>query len=283
MALEIIDIHPHIISKDPQRYPASPLKGKQSEWSKERPQTFEQLIDEMDDAGISKAAIVQASTYYGVDNSYLADSIATNPRRFTGVCTIDTLAPDAVDVLKGWIGRGMSGLRIFTGGSAHASDESLIDDPRSFPVWEYAGANGISICIQTNPAGWPRVRNLLERFPRTKLVLDHGGRPKLEDGPPYEGARALFELAKFPNLYLKITPRIFAIAKAGKATPETYFPALVSAFGADRMAFGSNLPANEGPMRALITEAKEGLASLSPADQAKMFAGTAKTLYPSLA
>jgi L-fuconolactonase len=283
MALEIIDIHPHIISNDAHRYPSSPLRGKQSDWSKERPQTFEQLVAEMDDAGIAKAAIVQASTYYGVDNSYLADCVATNPGRFTGVCTIDTLSPDAVSVLEGWIRRGMSGLRIFTGGSTGASDESLIDDPRSWPVWEFGGANGISICIQTNQAGWPRVRNLLQRFPGTKLVLDHGGRPKLEDGAPYETARPLFEMAEFPNLYLKITPRIFALAKTGKATPETWFPALVSAFGADRMAFGSNLPANEGPMRALVAEAMAGLSSLSPSDQARIFAGTAKVLYPSLA
>src|SRR4051812_6553752 len=127
MALEIIDIHPHIISNDSQRYPLNPLRGKQSDWSKERPQTFEQLVAEMDDAGIAKAAIVQASTCYGVDNSYLADCISTNPARFTGVCTIDTLAPDGVSVLQGWMRRGMSGLRIFTGGSTGASDESLID------------------------------------------------------------------------------------------------------------------------------------------------------------
>jgi predicted TIM-barrel fold metal-dependent hydrolase len=281
--MEIIDIHPHIIATDLQRYPASPLKGKQSEWSKERPQTFEKLIAEMDDAGIAKAAIVQASTYYGTDNSYLADCIATSPKRFTGVCTIDTLAPNAVSVLDGWIKRGMTGLRIFTGGSTGASDESLIDDPRSYPVWEYCGANGISICIQTNQGGWERVRGLLERFPGTKLVMDHGGRPKLEDGPPYETAKALFEMARFPNLYLKLTPRIVAIARMGNATPETYFPALVAAFGADRMAWGSNLPANEGPMRALVDDAKAGLASLSEADQAMIFAGTAKRLYPALA
>jgi predicted TIM-barrel fold metal-dependent hydrolase len=280
---EIIDIHPHIISTDAQRYPSAPLRGKQSDWSRERPQTFEQLIAQMDDAGVAKAAIVQASTYYGVDNSYLADSIAKNPQRFTGVCTIDTLAPDAIPVLEGWMRRSMTGLRIFTGGSTHGSDESLLDDPRSWPVWEFAGVNGVSICVQTNQAGWPKVRSLLQRFPGTRLVLDHSGRPKLDDGPPYEVAKALFELAEFPNLYLKITPRSFELAKSGKSTPEAFFSALVSAFGANRMAFGSNLPANEGPMRALVAEARAGLSSLSAADQAKVFAGTARLLYPALA
>lgn len=281
--MEIFDIHPHIIASDTARYPAAPLRGKQSEWSRDRPQTFEQLVAQMDDAGIAKAAIVQASTYYGFDNSYLADSIATNPARFTGVCSVDTTAPDAITALQAWLRRGMSGLRIFTGGSTHATDESLLDDPRSWPVWEFAGANGLSVCVQTTSVGIPKVRDLLTRFPQTRLILDHCGRPAIDDGEPYAAARSLFELAQFPNLYLKITPRTFALATAGKATPETFFPALVAAFGARRIAFGSNLPANQGPLRALIDEAKAGLASLTPADQAQIFSGTAKFLYPALA
>ena len=89
MTPEVIDIHPHIISPDTVRYPVAPLRGQQSDWSRERPQTFGMLVAEMDAAGVSKAAIVQASTYYGFDNSYVADSIASNPQRFTGVCTIN--------------------------------------------------------------------------------------------------------------------------------------------------------------------------------------------------
>ena len=283
MALEIIDIHPHIIASDTERYPQAPLRGKQSVWSKERPQTFETLIAEMDDAGIAKAAIVQASTNYGFDNSYVADSVSTDPKRFTGVCTIDTLAPDAVSVLEGWMARGITGLRIFTGGASHTADETLLGDPRSYSIWEFCGETGVSICAQTSPVGYPNVRDLLQRFPNTRVVLDHGGRPQIEDGPPFEAAKPLFDLAEFPNLYLKITPRTFALARGGKSTPEDFFGTLVATFGANRLAWGSNLPANEGPMRTLVEEAKAGLASLSGADQAQILAGTAKVLYPALA
>lgn len=283
MALEIIDIHPHIISRDTERYPMAPLRGKQSDWSRDRPQTFEQLVAEMDDADIAKAAIVQASTNYGFDNSYVADCVSTDPKRFTGVCTIDTTAPDAVAVLQEWLARGITGLRIFTGGATHAADETLLGDPRSYPVWEFAGEQGISICVQTNPKGYAKVRDLVKRFPGTRTVLDHGGRPSLEDGPPFEAAKPLFELAEFPNVYLKLTPRTMALAKTGSSTPEAFFGKLVTTFGSDRIAWGSNLPANEGPMKALVEDAKASLASLSEADQAQIFAGTAKMLYPALA
>src|SRR5258706_5019600 len=60
VTLEAVDIHPHIIATDMGRYPPAPLRGQQSDWSKQRPQTFEQLIAQMDDAGVAKAAIVQA-------------------------------------------------------------------------------------------------------------------------------------------------------------------------------------------------------------------------------
>ena len=49
----------------------------------------------MDEAGVDKAAIVHSSTTYGYDNSYMCDFIATQPKRFTGVGSVDFAAPDA--------------------------------------------------------------------------------------------------------------------------------------------------------------------------------------------
>jgi len=86
----------------------------------------------------------------------------------------------------------------------------------------------------------------------------------------------------FRNLYLKISPRTFALSKMGKSTPDAFFSALVAAFGADHILFGSNLPANEGPLSNIVAEAKECLASLSEADRAMILSGTAKGLYTAL-
>ncbi len=276
---QIIDIHPHIISKDTQRYPPEPFGGEQSDWSKERPQPFEDYLREANAAGVAKAAIVQASTFYGINNTYLADSIAREPKRFTGVCSIDTLAPDAVRVLERWMQRGMTGLRIRTG----AADVAMLMDPRAFPVWEYAVSKGFTICISTQAAGLVHVRSLLQRYPQVKVVLDHASMVKVDDGPPYRSAQAFFELAQFRNFHLKITPRTFELSRAGKSTPEAFFPKLVSVFGADRIAFGSNLPSDVGPLTRLIAEARSCLATLSPTDRAMIFSGTARRLYPALA
>ena len=277
----IIDIHPHIISPDPKRYPRAPLGGKQSDWSATRPVSLEQLIAAMDATGIAKAAIVQASTCYGHDNSYVADAVAAYPKRFTGVFSADVLAPDATAKMRHWIERGLTGMRLFTFGST-MSEQASFDDPKSFPAWTYAADHGLSICMQMSASGIPQLTKMIEHFPKVKVLLDHMARPTLDDGPPYAAAASLFGLARYPSVYLKLTKRNFEQAKSGKATPETFFPKLVAEFGAQRLSWGSNYPSSEGTLPDILDVARKALAVLPQQDQDWIFAKTAQVLYPAL-
>src|ERR1700726_624210 len=108
--MTVVDIHPHIVSPDTQRYPLAPLGGTQSTWSSERPTTYETLITAMDEAGVDKAAIVHSSTAYGYDNRYVADAVAAVPSRFTGVYSIDAMAADTLKTFDHWLGRGCTGM-----------------------------------------------------------------------------------------------------------------------------------------------------------------------------
>ena len=278
-----IDIHPHIIADDDRQYPRSPLFGVQSDWSRDRPVSIDGLIAAMNEAGVAKAAIVQASTCYGYDNSYLVDSIARYPHRSTAVGSVDTLQPDAPERIRYWMGRGITGLRLFTGGSTAGFDSSMLDDPRSFPAWELCSEAGLSMCLQTNPSGLAHVAGLAKRFPKVRIILDHLGRPDVSDGPPYKNASSLFGLAPFENIYLKLTPRILGDAMRGEARPDTLFPRLVDVFGSGRIAWGSNFPASEGGLAANLEKAKTSLRSLSDEDREWIFCKTAQTLYPTLA
>jgi len=279
----IIDIHPHIIASDTKRYPLAPLGGHQSDWSRTRPVSTEQMIAAMDKAGVAKSAIVQASTCYGHDNSYVADAVAAHPNRFTGVFSVDVLAPDAPERMRHWLGRGLTGMRLFTIGSTMPDQASWLDDPKTYPAWEAAGELGLSICLQMSAKAFPQMIKMTERFPKVRIILDHMARPVLQDGPPYAAAASLFELARYPSVYLKLTPRSFIESRNGKATPETFFAKLVAAFGAQRLAWGSNYPSSEGSLPELLALAKSSLASLPQADQDWIFAKTAQTLYPALA
>ena len=283
MSLPIIDTHPHVIAADTQRYPRAPLGGHQSDWSQKRPVDVDQLISEQERAGIAKAVLVQASTCYGHDNSYVADSVAAHPDRFTGVFSCDILASDACETIAYWVSRGLTGMRLFTTGSTMPGQAGWLDDPRSFPAWQRAQEAGLPVCLQMTAAGIPQLENVLVRFPGLRVILDHLARPAQDDGPPYKAAASLWRLAECPGVYVKVTERNLVGARAGKATPETFFGRLVSEFGASRIMWGSNFPASERSLPDLVALAQETLRFLPQTDREWIFARTAETLYPALA
>ena len=282
-AMTTIDIHPHIIASDAIRYPLAPLGGHQSDWSRTRPVTLEQLVAAMDEAGVQKAAIVQASTCYGHDNSYVADAVVAYPQRFTGVFSVDVLATDAPERMRHWRRKGLTGMRLFTFGSTMSEQANWLDDPTSYPAWACASELGLSVCLQMSAKAIPQAIRMAEGFTNVRIILDHCARPELADGPPYNAAASLFGLARYPNVYLKLTPRIFAESRRGKATPETFFPRIVSEFGASRLAWGSNYPSSEGRLPEILAMARQSLTCLSNADQDWIFGKTAQVLYPVLA
>jgi len=281
--MPVIDIHPHIIAADTGQYPRAPLGGHQSDWSQKRPVGVDQLIAEQERAGITKAVLVQASTCYGHDNSYVADAVAAYPGRFTGVFSCDILAPDARETMAYWMGRRLTGVRLFTTGSTMPGQAGWLDDPRTFPAWRKAEEEDLPVCLQMTADGIPQVENVLRKFPALKVILDHLARPMQSDGPPYEAAESLWRLAQYPGVYVKVTERNFVGARTGKATPETFFGKLVSTYGASRITWGSNFPASERSLPELLDLAKSALSFLSETDREWIFSRTAQALYPALA
>jgi len=280
---DIIDTHTHVIASDPVKYPLAPLGGHQSSWSQNNPVDHKGLIKAMDDAGVAKAVVVQASTVYGHDNSYAVEAVKAHPDRFIGVFSADVMATDAVDQIKRWMNAGMAGIRLFTTGTTMPGQATWLNSEQSFPAWAYCEANDIPVCLQMTQDGIPMLVSLLERFPKVRVLLDHLARPKLEDGPPYAQANALFDLVKYPGVFLKLTNRTVSLANVGKSTADQFVPFVVKAFGAGRIAWGSNFPAAEEPLPHLLAEARRGLAPLSKADQDMILGGTALRLYPTLA
>ena len=279
--MPLIDIHPHVISTDTKRFPLAPIGGHQSDWSQERPVSYDEMIAAMDEAGVAKSAVVQASSAYAYDNSYVAAAVAAYPRRFTGVFSVDALAPDAVDKMKYWMAKRLTGMRLYTAGST-MEQKLWFTDPKTFAAWAFAGEAGIPVCMQMRFKAFPQLKEMLARFPKVRFVIDHLGRTEMADGPPYAAAAPLFELARYPNVYLKVTHRNFEEARNGKATPETFFPRLVQEFGANRIAWGSNFPAAKQPLSELVALGRDTLAFLPQADRDWIFEKTALTLYPAL-
>ena len=281
--MPVLDIHPHIVSPDTERYPLAPLGGTQSSWSSERPTTYEMLLKEMDAAGVDKAAIVHSSTAYGYDNSYVADAVAAVPSRFTGVYSIDVLAPDAVKTFDAWLMRGCSGMRLFTTGSTLPDQAKWFVDPKTYPFWEHAAAKNIPVCMQMKAEEIPLLRQIMDRFPKVTIILDHLARAPFADGPPYAEAAELFDLAKYQQLYLKVTPINVTPKSWGKATPASFFGKVIDTFGAARIGWGSNFPNSLGTLSEILGAARAAFSFAKESDQDWIFGKTAQVLYPSLA
>ena len=279
----LIDTHTHVIATDTEKYPLAPLFGRQSAWSAEHPLDYPDMIKAIDAAGVDKAILVQASSAYAFDNTYVSEAVAAHPNRFTGVFSVDVVAPDAVAKMKHWMSKGLTGMRIFTAGSTQPEQQTFFAEEAAFPAWQFAADNGLSVCMQMQLRGAPLLATLMDRFPKVRVILDHCARVEAEDGPPYAKAAPLFALAKYPNLYLKLTHRPLEQSIKGKAAPESFFGKVVKEFGANRILWGSNFPAAPQPLPELIAMARNALSFLPQQDQDWIFFKTAQTLYPALA
>jgi L-fuconolactonase len=275
----IVDTHVHVVSDDQQRYPRNVTPGAPSEWVQDM--TAEKLLSLNAQAGIDKTVLVQPYTAYKYDNSYTADCAAKYPDRFTSVCILDPTQNETPDQLTYWVKeRGMRGIRLFT---TTETEGTWLDDSRTFPVWERAASLGIPICIMTLFHQLPRVRTVLERFPNVTVALDHLAVPRLSAGPPYDAVQPLFELVRFPNLYLKFSSVNLYAARRGKSTSREFLTRLIDRFGTSRLMWGSNFPATyDRSLKDQVDLAKEDLSFLSAEDQRWIFAETALTLWPML-
>ena len=280
--LSIVDTHPHVVSTDLLRYPISPLGGKRSDWSHARSVTTEELIGAMNEASIAKAALVHSSTTYGFACDYAADAIAAYPDRLTGVFSVNVLADDAVERMREWYAKGLTGMRIYVKGTTVQTAWLSLDDPRLLPVYDCAAECGITIAVNVNAAdGFEQLESALRVRPQVNFLLDHAGRADYSQGAPFEAAAPLFRLARHPNLHLKLTSVNFLKGKGWKH-PAPVIERLVSEFGADRLAWGSNYPASAGTMADLLEMALSGCATLSESDREWIFSKTALKLYPAL-
>lgn len=281
--MDIVDSHCHVLASDTDAYPRSPLGGKQSVWATERPVTADQLLAQMDATGIAQAVLVQATTAYGYDNSYVLDSAARWPDRFVAVGTFDPLAADARSRLRDLTGRGLAGVRLFTTGSTVAEQGLWFADEATDEFWAAASEAALPVCLQLRLGEdtSPVLAGLLSRHPDAVVLLDHCGYPDVRSSAA-NAADGLTALAKHPGLHLKLTHRTLEGLDDLGARAAEFLDPVIAEFGADRIAWGSNCPAAEQPLGELRALAERVLGSLTDNIRKDLFSSTSRRLYPAL-
>lgn len=280
--MDIIDSHCHVISPDLAAYPRSPLGGKQSDWASSRPVSAEELVARMDEAGIARALLVQATTAYGYDNSYVIDSAQRWPDRFAAVGTFDPVAADSAERLAKQVADGLAGVRLFTTGSTVSEQGLWFVDDAADEFWEAAAETGVPVCLQLRfgEESRPALEKLLTRHPGAVVLLDHCGYPDVVTSAS-AAAALVTSFADAPNLNLKLTHRTLeGLQEIGPDSASEFLTPLLDQYGAHRIAWGSNCPAAEQSLTELVALVEDVLAgSVGDDDRAAILGGTAQRLY----
>jgi L-fuconolactonase len=268
----IVDAHVHPVADFGEPYKMK--TGPKSTWVRSMP--ARQILDEMETAGIARAILVQASGAYGFDNAYATDSAAASPDRFASVCAVDPLSADSLSALSYWVKqRGAAGLRL------HSRAAGVIfDDLRVRQLLQRAGALAVPVCVLTEYSGVAALRTLLETFPEIPIALDHMAFAPLYDGVGKPASRVLFDIARLPNVFLKVTS-VNLCPAVGAASAKDFLRRVVDSFGATRLMWGSNFPASGSrSLPELLELARDALSFLDDKDQRLVFGETALRLWP---
>jgi len=241
---------------------------------------IETLLFEMDRNGVDQAVLIQINGQF--DNSYQAEAVRRYPGRFCSVVLVDPLQPDAPKTLERLVDGGASGVRL----------GPRVRSPSEHPLalWRAAERLGLAISCGGSSADFaqPDFAALVQALPEGRIVLEHlGGLGRPDDN---QRRARVFELARFPNVFIKVTGLgEFATRAMPVRAPfpfeepvPDYLEQAYETFGPRRMMWGSDFPpvaAREGYGRAL-KGCKEQLAAKPAAAQELIFGGTARSVFP---
>jgi len=164
-------------------------------------------------------------------------------------------------------------------------DDAWIADPDLDPAFDAMVAHGLSLDALVLTRHLPHLLALARRRPDLAIVIDHGAKPPIATGEPADfrsWASGIDALAALPRVFCKLSGLLTEAAP--NPSPEVLAPyvrRLVSAFGPERLMWGSdwpvlNLAGDYGGWRAMA-ETLSGLTD--PADLAALFGGTCRRFY----
>lgn len=234
----------------------------------------DELLGAMNAAGVDRAVLIPP-TWEGSRNDLVLAAAAAHPDRFAAMGRLDWADPAQVAKVATWRDTpGMLGIRM----SLNRGDvEGRIWAGFDTGFFATAEEHGVPLTIYM-PGRYAEYERIATAFPRLRITVDHAGVES--PGVPLDVAvKPLRALATLPNVAVK------ASALPCFVTEPFPFPSitravyeLVSAFGADRIFFGSDLSRLPCPYEQLVDVFTNYLPELTP-DQRRLVLGDAITSW----
>lgn len=272
-----IDAHVHVWTPDIAQYPLA--SGFDVSQMKPASFTPEELFVHTKANGVGRIVLIQMS-YYRFDNRYMLDTMDRFPGVFSGVAIVDESAVDPAGAMRELAAKGVRGFRINPGGTPL---DAWIGSPGMAKMWGAAADEGLAICPLIGPEALPAIGKMCERFPKTRVVIDHFARIGADGVIRDEQLESLARLADHAHVHVKISA-FYALGK--KQPPYTDLAPMIrrmrDAFGADRLLWASDCPYQVGPGHeygAAIRLVREGLDFLSDQEKAAILHDTAERVF----
>ncbi|HAA50702.1 MAG TPA: amidohydrolase [Planctomycetaceae bacterium] len=275
--MKFIDAHSHIWTPDTKAYPLGP--GYRRFNMKPPSFTVAELQENMKGVGVNRVVLIQMS-FYGFDNSYMLDSIRQHPKAFSGVAVIDQDQPRVDLEMRKMKGQGVRGFRIYP---KNQKVEQWLDNPAMHAMWKTAADEDLAMCCLIDPDALPAIDRMCRRYPKTTVVIDHFSRIGESGEIKPADVKALTDLARHKNVYVKIS----AYYALGKKKPPyqdlgPMIKQMLDAYGRKRLMWASDAPfqvVDGHTYKASIDLIKSGLDFLDDDDRDWLLRKTAERVF----
>ena len=226
--MRIIDIHTHIYPNAIARKAAASIREFYRLDAQELDGTAETLLKKGAEAGIDRFVVLPVAVNPDKTrhiNDFILSEVAAQPR-FIGFGAIHARQKNVADEVRYIMDQGLKGIKMHPDVQGFA-----IDDLRLFPAYEEAQGK-LPILIHMGDTrynySYPiRLRRVLELFPRLQVIGAHFG------------GYSMFETA-YEQLHDKNC--IFDVSSSLMFMEEGMAEKYINAYGAQRLAFGSDYP-----------------------------------------
>lgn len=274
----LVDTHVHVVSPDTDQYPRTGGTGDGSDYWSDGTSTAEHVLGVQMAAGVDGCVLVQGVGAYGYDCRYVLDAAAAHPDRTRTVVAVDPADPAAPDRLAELIGRqGVCGVRLFSvSGGPGRPVPDWVDAAHTARLLDVTAEAGITLVLTAFADHLPHFAPLIAARPNLAVALDHAGFPDPAAGR--DGLAPVLALAELPSVRLKISTHLFQ--SYAPADPADVVDILASAFGDERLLWGSDHPQTRTPdYPGMVAMAEHALRRRPPAARDAVLGGNARALW----
>ena len=273
----IIDTHTHFY--DPTRPEGVPWPNPDDTvlYRKVMPEDYKALaVPE----GTTGTVVVEASRWLE-DNQWILDLAVNEPFIVGFVGHIEPDIPNFEEALARFSANSLfRGIRL-GGGHLRAIGKTLF-----LTNIEKLAAKGLTLDLLINPEMLSTLPTLVEHTPEMHIVINHIAGAKISAQPPDPAwAAAIYEVARYPNIYCKVSGLAEHTGQIPAPTDVAYYTPTIdvlwNAFGEDRLIYGSNWPVSErfAPYKVVQQIVDDYFTVKGDAVKAKFFWQNAKTAY----